>query len=226
MNRNRLIAVVILAVLAIGGAVAFAVSQTGDHMGGDGTGGHDMGSMPGMTGPAWTGNMMDMGGMPGMTMDADGAMAMDEQAFLAMMIPHHQMAVDMARIEIERGRDAEVMSMARAVVADQEREISQMRDWYREWYGQNPPRIEMSGAMMMMGMSGDMAELEATKEPDRVFLRMMIPHHAGALLMADAVLAGSPRAEVADLAARIVAAQATEVGEMQRIRERIAPPLG
>lgn len=226
MNRNRLIAVVVLAVVAIAAGVAFAVAQSGDHNGGDMSGnamnGHDM---PGMTGPAWSGSVMDMGGMPGMTMDG-GVMAMNDQAFLAMMIPHHQMAVDMARIEIERGKDPEVLKMARAVVTDQEGEISQMRGWYRRWFGEDPPQVPMSGSMMMMGMSMDMGELESTKEPDRVFLRMMIPHHAGALLMADAVLAGDPRSEVADLATRIVAAQSNEIGEMQRIRERIAPPLG
>lgn len=226
VTRNRLTAIVVLAVLAIAGGVAFAVSQGGDHMGGNGMARHDSGAMSGMTGPSWTGSMMDMGGMPGMSMDGDSAMIMDERAFLAMMIPHHQMAVEMARIALDRARDAEVKKMARAVITDQEKEIGRMRAWYRDWYGTDPPQIGMSGAMMMMGMSGDMGELESTKEPDRVFLRMMIPHHAGALLMADAVLAGSPRAEVADLAIAIVAAQSTEIGDMQRIRERIAPPLG
>jgi uncharacterized protein (DUF305 family) len=55
---------------------------------------------------------------------------------------------------------------------------------------------------------------------------MMIPHHASAILMADMALAGSPRAEVANLAREIVAAQSAEIGSMQRMRERIAPPLG
>lgn len=227
VTRNRLTAIVVLAILAIAGGVAFAVSQGGDHMGGNGMARHESGAMSGMAGPAWTGSMMDMGGMPGMSMNGNGAMLMDERAFLAMMVPHHQMAVEMARIVLDRGRDAEVKEMARAVITDQEKEIGQMRGWYRDWFGgTDPPQIDMSGAMMMMGMSGDMGELESTNEPDRVFLRMMIPHHAGALLMADAVLAGSPRAEVAALATAIVAAQSTEIGDMQRVRVRIAPPLG
>ncbi len=223
VTRTRLVGVVAAAVLVVGGGVAFAVSQGGDHSGGHGMSGHDM---PGGTGTSWSGPMMDMGGMPGMSMRGDRVMAMSDRAFLAMMIPHHRMAVDMARIQIARGREPEVTRMARKVLADQEREIGQMRGWYRDRFGEDPPDIPMSGAMMMMGMSMDMGELESTGEPDRVFLRMMIPHHAGALLMADAVLAGTPRREVADLATRIVASQSTEIGEMQRVRERIAPPLG
>ncbi|MFN8123852.1 MAG: DUF305 domain-containing protein [Thermoleophilia bacterium] len=227
MTRNRLVGILVIAVLAIAAGVGFAVTRGGDHgaghMNGNGMNAHDM---SGSTGAAWSGPMMDMGGMPGMTMDADNVMAMSDQAFLAMMIPHHQMAVDMARIELKRGKDPEVLKMARAVVTDQEGEISQMQGWYRSWFGEDPPQVPMSGSMMMMGMSMDMGELESTKEPDRVFLRMMIPHHAGALLMADAVLAGDPRNEVADLARRIVAAQSNEIGDMQRVRERIAPPLG
>lgn len=171
------------------------------------------------------------GGMPGMDMsggmDSGGADAtMDESAFLAAMIPHHESAVEMASIVIRRGSDPQVRALARRIVADQRGEIDQMRAWYREWFGGDPPSTSMSDAMGMMGMDMDPADLETADEPDRRFLSMMIAHHASAIMMADMVLAGNPRAEVADLARRIIAAQAAEIGEMQAMRERIAPPLG
>lgn len=224
MNRTITIAIVAAAAALIAGVTAFAVSRDGDHM--DDDGGHAMGRTMGDGGPMWTGETMPMGGMPGMTMRENGTMVMDDQAFLAMMIPHHQMAVDMAKIAVERGRDTETVAMARRVIADQTAEIGEMRTWYREWFGSAPPAVPMSGAMAMMGMSMDMDELRATGEVDRTFLRMMIPHHAGALLMADAVLAGEPRPRVGRLGRGIVAAQATEIGVMQEMRQRLAPPLG
>ena len=225
MNRTITIAVVAAAAALIAGVTAFAVSRSGDHMGSTGDG-HMMGRTMGDDDSTWTGEMMQMGGMPGMTMSESGAMTMSDQAFIAMMIPHHQMAVDMAKIAVERGRDTETVAMARRVAADQAAEIGKMRTWYRAWFGSSVPAMPMSGAMAMMGMAMDMDELRTTGEVDRAFLRMMIPHHAGALLMADAVLAGEPRSDVAQLARRVIAAQATEIGAMQQMRQRLAPPLG
>lgn len=226
MNRNRWIAAAIAMVVVVGVIVGIAMAADDDHGPMAGRAGHDMGRMMGTGDVMWSGPMMQMGDMPGMSMRSSGAMSMSDQAFVTMMIPHHRMAVDMARIELRRGSDAQTKALARRVVADQEREIAEMRSWYRDRFGADVPSMPMSGAMGMMGMSMDMDELNTTDEPDRVFLRMMQPHHAGALLMADMVLTGSPDEPIRALARRIVAAQSTEIGAMQEMRERIAPPLG
>ncbi|HQY69655.1 MAG TPA: DUF305 domain-containing protein [Pseudomonadales bacterium] len=47
--------------------------------------------------------------------------------FLAMMIPHHQGAVDMARLVIAAGRDPQVRVLAEAIMASQLSEIEGMR---------------------------------------------------------------------------------------------------
>jgi uncharacterized protein (DUF305 family) len=49
--------------------------------------------------------------------------------FVRGMIPHHQAAVDMAKIELANGKDPEIRKLAEAVVAAQEAEIKQMQAW-------------------------------------------------------------------------------------------------
>ncbi len=54
-----------------------------------------------------------------------------DRDFVCGMIPHHQGAVDMARIEVSEGRDPDMLKLAGGIIRSQGGEIAVMRRWLR-----------------------------------------------------------------------------------------------
>src|SRR5262245_37525206 len=65
---------------------------------------------------------MMQGMMVPMSGDAD-------KDFVMMMIPHHQGAIDMAKIELKYGKDPTLRTMAEGIIKAQEAEIAEMKKW-------------------------------------------------------------------------------------------------
>jgi hypothetical protein len=63
--------------------------------------------------------------MADMTIKPTGDVGRD---FVAMMVPHHQGAVDMAKAELRYGHNEQLRRMAQEIVATQQQEIMVMRD--------------------------------------------------------------------------------------------------
>lgn len=51
--------------------------------------------------------------------------------FLKGMIPHHQGAVDMAKIVLKHGKDAKTKRLAKQIIKTQQQEIAQMQQWLK-----------------------------------------------------------------------------------------------
>lgn len=49
--------------------------------------------------------------------------------FVRSMIAHHQGAIDMAKIELEHGKDEEIRKLAEDIIKAQESEIKMMKEW-------------------------------------------------------------------------------------------------
>lgn len=136
--------------------------------------------------------------------------------FARQMIPHHQAAVDMAKIQLQYGQDERLKSFNRWVIFAQEMEIRFMKHWLhrrdngavlhgaKDYYG---AAMEAMHHGMMIDYTGD---------ADVDYVRGMIPHHQGAVDMASLLMAHGSDPDLKPLANDVFGTQTQEITWMQR----------
>lgn len=56
-----------------------------------------------------------------------------DKAFIEMMISHHEGAVGMAQLASTRAKHDEIKTLSQAIIAAQNKEISDMKQWQKDW---------------------------------------------------------------------------------------------
>ena len=143
-------------------------------------------------------------------------------AFIDAMVPHHREAIAMAEAANARGlSQPDLLAIANDVTISQQAEIEQMLEWRESWFGSRTPgplQPEVLGVPdEELGMTHDSAnELEDALDVDTTFAQLMIPHHAGAISMAEVASERAQHSEIKDLASRIIDAQEREIEIMEK----------
>lgn len=119
MQQNQPLILILVLLVGIGLGYAFAPKT-------DTTGMHVM-----------EGGQMMQDSMEGMMADLDGKVGDEfDKAFLSGMIIHHEGAVEMAEAALQNARHQEIKTMANAIISAQTSEITQMKQWLKDWYNQ------------------------------------------------------------------------------------------
>ena len=162
--------------------------------------------------------------MPGMAMSSAPASASAaghngaDVMFAQMMIPHHQQAVEMAKLAATHASMPEVKKLAATIEGAQQPEITKMTGWLTDWKAAMP-----SGGGMSMGNDGMMSDADMKKLAklkgmafDKMFLQMMIKHHQGAITMAKTEQAQGQAGDAKTMATSIVTSQSAEIAAMNK----------
>ncbi|MFD4501398.1 DUF305 domain-containing protein [Streptomyces sp. NPDC058457] len=148
-------------------------------------------------------------------------------AFAQGMIPHHQQAVQMARLAADRASSAQVKDLAARIEKAQDPEIETMTGWLKSWGKDMPMAGSSTSSMSGMGQS-DMPGMMSSahlaglkkmsgKEFDTMFLTMMIEHHKGAVEMATTEKDKGKYGTAISMADGIITAQNAEITEMNKM---------
>ena len=175
--------------------------------------------------------------------------------FARDMQVHHGQAVEMSVLVRDRTDDDDVRQLALDILLTQQQQQGQMFGWLDLWglpqassapamawmgdghgHDEAEPAAEhdaggQDAPMIMPGLITEeqMAALAAAEgvEAERLYLALMIPHHEGAVEMAEAALAHADQPVVRQLAEGTILAQQREIEVLERmLEERGGPPPG
>lgn len=165
-----------------------------------------------------------------MAMDLGPADANYDLRFIDAMRLHHRGAISMAKEAEQKSKRPEIKKLARNIIISQSREENELlQQWRQAWYpdaptepvaynGESKSLMPMSEQQQQsMSMLKDLGSADA--EFDLRFMNAMIPHHEGALTMAQDALKKSKRPEVKQLAQEIITSQQAEIEQMKKWRQ-------
>ena len=161
---------------------------------------------------AFDGAMTSM--MKGMMAAPTGKPDLD---FMQGMIPHHQGAIEMSKVVLQFGKDAEVKTLAENVIKAQEGEIAFMKAWLDKTDKSILPDSMDATKARNSSMDNMMKNMSMTysDDADVDYIKGMIPHHQGAIDMAKVALQYAKDPDVLKLAGEVVKAQEGEISFMQ-----------
>src|SRR5690606_31834537 len=134
--------------------------------------------------------------------------------FAEMMSDHHEGAVEMSEILLQKGTDAELKDFAAKVVAAQNKEIAVL-DRFDDAVGVSPENVafqkDLQGSMAAMMDKN----IKIHNDIDKDYAQQMIPHHQSAVDMAKVYLKYGKQKELLQLSEDIVKTQNAEITQLK-----------
>jgi uncharacterized protein (DUF305 family) len=59
-----------------------------------------------------------------------------DKAFIDAMIPHHQSAIEMSQVALDKSDNPKIKELAENIISAQQQEIEEMTRWRQQWYSE------------------------------------------------------------------------------------------
>lgn len=146
-----------------------------------------------------------------------------DRTFISGMVLHHEAAIEMAQVEVQRGQRPVVKQLAQQIITAQEGEIKELQQIAQQDFNFTPsttlPASTQQGILMgqpiLMNFQQDINDRKSAPDPDMMFLQLMIPHHAMAIVQADTQMMYGNNQRLKTISQNIVSSQSHEIGEME-----------
>lgn len=166
-----------------------------------------------------------------------------EAGFARDMSTHHQQAVEMSLLVLERSDSREIITLATDIATTQGNQVGRMQGWLIEWGlrptgrepvmawmtppGSDPADHLVNGQMPGMATPSQLESLRQAdgEEAEILYLQLMTTHHIAGVQMAEALLPTTGDPEVSHLASTMVQGQQSEIDLMHGyLQDRGAEP--
>lgn len=142
--------------------------------------------------------------------------------FITQMIPHHRAAIAMSKNLLLYTTNIPLQNIAQNIISSQDKSIQSMTEVYPICANyRNSPRdlacYEQQNHFIMSDMFYEMNAACSTNSIDANFIREMIPHHRGAVLMSENALCFPICDKLVSQLKKIIASQKEGIIKMQAI---------
>ncbi len=147
--------------------------------------------------------------------------------FITQMIPHHMAAIEMSNSILKYTECAPLSNIAETIVREQTKSIENMRAVMEECgMLKNPAQDRVLYRRITDNILSEMFDAmetaEVTENINADYIREMIPHHIGAIRMAENALRFSVCPQLVPLLQAIITSQKQGVCEMQRLLVKLS----
>jgi uncharacterized protein (DUF305 family) len=140
--------------------------------------------------------------------------------FITGILPHHEGAIVMSEVILPTLKDENIRELAVTIIKSQKKEVAFMKDWLVKNPVKNSDPIDMSASKEMMEKSmkvmHQMHIAEMTPDSDISFIKGMLPHHEGAIVMSEVIIPTLKDPQVKKLAQVIIESQKKEIVFMKK----------
>jgi len=141
-----------------------------------------------------------------------------ELQFIDTMIGQHEVSIDTLQLAATRAQRSEVKQFSRSTLNDLRKEIAELRQMRSDWFGEDPPAINVDLPGMQEVIAGvDLNRLDLLKEAafDIEFVRQMTLQNESAVKLANDALQKNVRPELKKLAETIANARSNETEKLR-----------